>query len=178
MRFIEFDKSLCDSCYKCLRGCPTKAISFNGNTREIVDDLCIKCGLCQLNCPQKALKFKNPINSIIGTIKSNRQTAVSIAPSYVGAFDMDDSDSMAGALKTLGFDYVEETSVGAQIVFDKYKELVKESKLANIITTCCPAANYYIESHYPEIIKNMLPVVSPMIAHGRYMKEKLSLIHI
>lgn len=172
MRFIEFDKSLCDSCYKCLRGCPTKAISFNGTDRDIIDDLCIKCGLCQLNCPQKALKFKNPINSIIGTIKSERKTAVSIAPSYVGAFDMDDSDFMAGALKALGFDYVEETSVGAQIVFEKYKELVQESKLGNIITTCCPAANYFIESHYPKLIENMLPVVSPMIAHGRYMKEK------
>jgi iron only hydrogenase large subunit-like protein len=172
VKLIEFDKSLCDSCYKCLRGCPTKAISFYENTREIVDDLCIKCGLCQLNCPQNALKFRNPINSIMGTLKSNRKTAVSIAPSYVGAFDMDDSDSMAGALKALGFDYVEETSVGAQIVFEKYKELVDESDYENIITTCCPAANYYIESHYPKLIENMLPVVSPMIAHGRYMKEK------
>ncbi len=174
MKFIEFDKSLCDSCYKCLRVCPTKAISFNGSEREVIDNLCIKCGLCQAHCPQQALTIKNLIKDVIDAIQSDRKTIVSIAPSYVGAFEMDHSDRMAGALKALGFDHVEETSLGAEIVSQNYEALLKDCELENVITSCCPAANYYIESHYPELLPYLMPVVSPMVAHGRYIKKRYS----
>ena len=41
----------------------------------------------------------------------------------------------------------------------------------NIITTCCPSVNDLIEKYYPSLVPMMAPVVSPMIAHGRLIKD-------
>lgn len=54
---------------------------------------------------------------------------------------------------------------------NEYKKLVREQKMPNIITTCCPSVNDLIEKYYPDCAKLMAPVVSPMIAHGRYIKK-------
>ena len=45
--------------------------------------------------------------------------------------------------------------------------------MENIITTCCPSVNDLIEIYYPQLIPYMAPVVSPMIAHGKLLKEEL-----
>jgi iron only hydrogenase large subunit-like protein len=172
MQFIEFDKEKCDSCYKCLRVCPTKAISFNKQERKILDDKCIKCGLCQAHCPQGALTIKSSIDRVKASIKAGNKVAISIAPSYMGAFEMTHPDQMATALKKLGFHIIEETSVGAEVVAKSYEHYIKENAIENIITTCCPSATYYIENNYPELIPYMIPVVSPMVAHGRSLKKR------
>ena len=54
---------------------------------------------------------------------------------------------------------------------NEYKKLVREGKMPNIITTCCPSVNDLIEKYYPHCANLMAPVVSPMIAHGRYIKK-------
>ena len=43
--------------------------------------------------------------------------------------------------------------------------------MPNIITTCCPSVNDLIEKYYPDCAEMMAPVVSPMVAHGRYIKK-------
>ena len=45
--------------------------------------------------------------------------------------------------------------------------------MENIITTCCPSANDLVEIYYPQLIPYLAPVVSPMIAHGKLLKEEL-----
>ena len=43
----------------------------------------------------------------------------------------------------------------------------------NIIVTSCPAIVYLVEKHYPMLIPYLAPVVSPMIAHGRWIKDRM-----
>ena len=77
------------------------------------------------------------------------------------------------ALIRLGFEDVRETAEGAAFVTAEYARLLQEQQMENIITTCCPSVNDLIEIYYPELVKYMAPVVSPMIAHGRILKEEL-----
>ena len=172
MNLIRINKSLCDSCFKCLRVCPTKAIKFHNNERIIDDHMCIKCGLCHSQCSQDALELVDQYGEVRSAIASDKKTVVSLAPSYVSAFDIDEPNKIVAALKEIGFDYVEETSIGAEIVFKKYSEEIKKSTTANVITTCCPSATYLVESHYPNLIDSMLKVVSPMTAHGKDIKRR------
>lgn len=171
MRFLEFDKSKCDDCFKCLRACPTNAISFVGDKRDIIDELCIKCGLCQSHCTPGALKIHNDVPLVKKQIKQGRKVIASIAPSYVGVFNLSHPHQMVTALKKLGFYKVEETAFGAEIISRLYEEEISKSKNKNIITSCCPSSNYLIERYYPELISDIIPVVSPMIAHGKIIKE-------
>ncbi|HWT27072.1 MAG TPA: [Fe-Fe] hydrogenase large subunit C-terminal domain-containing protein, partial [Mobilitalea sp.] len=64
-----------------------------------------------------------------------------------------------------------ETAVGANEVSRQYEKLMYEKKMKNIITTACPSVNYLIEKYYPDLIDQMAPVVSPMIAHAKMMRE-------
>lgn len=171
MKFLEFDKSKCDDCFKCLRACPTNAISFVGEKRDIVDELCIKCGLCQSHCTPGALKIHNDVPLVKNQIRLGRKVIASIAPSYVGVFNLDHPHQMVSALKKLGFYKVEETAFGAEIISRLYEEEVTKAHEGNIITSCCPSSNYLIERYYPELIDDVIPVVSPMIAHGKIIKE-------
>lgn len=171
MKFIHFDFEKCNHCYKCLRTCPSKAITILENHSEIEDDMCIKCGKCQEICPQGALTIINDVDRVKEAIESKQKTIVSLAPSFVGAFDFENAEQMVSALKQLGFDVVEETAIGAEVVSDYYKTFIEVGIRENLITTSCPSANYLIEQYYPELVEDMMPVVSPMLAHGKLMKH-------
>ena len=53
----------------------------------------------------------------------------------------------------------------------EYQKLLQAGEMPNIITTCCPSVNDLIEKYYPELVPLMAPVVSPMIAHGRLIRQ-------
>ncbi len=172
MKFIEFDENKCDSCYKCLRICPTKAISFNKDQRSIIDNLCIKCGLCSQSCPQEALHIRSSAGIIRTLVADGHDVAVSIAPSFAGAFGLDNPLRVVGGLRQMGVKYIEETAIGAEMVAREYDRYIEENEQGVYITSCCPSANYLIEQHFPYLISSVIPVVSPMIAHGKSMKQR------
>lgn len=172
MKFIKFDHDLCDECFKCLRVCPTKAIAFTNHSRHIIDDLCIKCGLCQMHCTQGALTIQLDLEKVQVAIKSGKKVVASLAPSFAGVFRMDVPEQMSSALKSLGFVSVEETARGAEIVSMEYEKAIGGSTEDNIITSCCPSSNYLVEHYFPNTTKSVLPVVSPMIAHGLDIKSR------
>ena len=43
---ISLNKANCKDCYKCIRTCPVKAISFTENQAQIISAECIQCGQC------------------------------------------------------------------------------------------------------------------------------------
>ncbi|HHV45941.1 MAG TPA: 4Fe-4S binding protein [Tissierellia bacterium] len=172
MELLNFNKANCKHCYKCLRVCPVKAIKFKNDQAIIVEERCIACGQCFITCPQNARKVHSDIESVKKAIKSNLKVIATLAPSFIGTFSIANGEQMVGALKKLGFSYVEETAVGADIVAALYSKELENNKLKNIITTACPSSNFLIEKYYPELIEYMMPVVSPMIAHGKVLKSK------
>lgn len=171
MNFINFYKANCKNCYKCLRSCPVKAIKIRNEQAEIEQERCIACGHCLIVCPQNARYIKSDIENIKDAIKEGKRVVASIAPTFAGAFEMDEETKIVFALKKLGFSIVEETALGAEMVTKLYREYLKQNKTKNIITTCCPSVNFLIEKYFPILIEDMIPVVSPMLAHGKILKN-------
>lgn len=171
MTYINFSSANCRNCYKCLRCCPVKAIKIKNEQAEIDSEKCIACGLCLTVCPQNARNIKSDISKVKNALNENKKVIVSIAPSFPGAFDFADEGQVVGALKELGFNVVEETAVGAEAVSEFYDKYILNNDKKNIITTCCPAVNYMIEKYFPGLVDYMIPAVSPMIAHGKMLKQ-------
>lgn len=138
-----------------------------------MENSCILCGKCLKACPQNAKSIRNDIDRVKSIIKGSKRVVVSLAPSFIGAFDFDIPGQIVGALKALGFSEVQETAIGAVYVSRVYGELMREGRMDNIISSACPTVNELIEKYYPEAIPYLAPVVSPMIAHGRLIKETL-----
>ncbi len=171
MKVIDFKDAKCRHCYKCVRHCAVKAITVRDEQARIMVDHCISCGRCLEVCPQNAKTFASDLERVKSFLDRGLRTVVSIAPSYAGVLEFDRPGQVVDALERLGFSEVRETAEGAALVTDMYKRLIREGKMPNIITTCCPSVNDLIEKYYPDCAAMMAPVVSPMIAHGRYIKK-------
>ena len=170
MKIMNFSAANCKSCYKCLRSCPVKAIKFENDQAEIIEDRCIACSHCLLICPQNARKVISDLSDVKNAINSGKKVIASVAPSFPGYFNMKPNKFIA-VLKSLGFSFLEETAVGAEIVSNFYMDYVKSTGKSIHITTSCPSVNYLVEKYFPSLVDYLIPSVSPMIAHGKLIKE-------
>lgn len=172
MSYINVRKANCKNCYKCLKNCLVKSIKYVNDKVEIIEDACILCGVCMTTCPQKAKKIQNDIEYIKEYVANpDITTVVSLDPSFVAAFG-ENAPALGWALKSLGFDYVEEAAIGAKYVTKEYLRLIKEGKIKNIISSACPAINMYVQKYYSDLTKWLAPVMSPALVHGRIIKEQ------
>jgi iron only hydrogenase large subunit-like protein len=173
MNVIGFKEAKCKNCYKCVRTCEVKAIQVKNEQAQIMNDMCILCGHCLEACPQNAKTFISDLEKVKDYIADGYKTVISIAPSYAGIMKYRNPGQIVTALKKLGFYQVRETAEGAVYVTNEYERLIKQGKMRNIITTSCPSVNDLIEIYYPSLVGEMAPVVSPMIAHGKMIREVL-----
>lgn len=171
MKVIDFHDANCKHCYKCVRNCSVKAISVKNEQAHIIRDACIHCGHCLEVCPQNAKTFASDMDRVKSYLRQGIKTIISIAPSYLGVLKYEKPGQVVDALLKLGFSEVRETAEGAALVTKEYQRILAEGEMENMITTCCPSMNDLIEKYYPSLTKYMLPVVSPMIAHGRLIKS-------
>ncbi len=176
--FLKLKKSDCRNCYKCIRHCPVKSIRFSGNQAHVVYDECILCGQCYVVCPQNAKETVDETDMVDAMLADKSAPVVaSVAPSFLAYFEGASISTLSAALKKLGFAEVEETAIGATMVKREYERMLREKTGDVIITSCCHSVNLLISKYYPDLLKYLAPVVSPMQAHcldikRRYPKAK------
>ena len=171
MWFASFSKAHCRNCYACIRVCPVNAIEVKNEQAQIIKNRCIVCGECSRVCPQKNRIIKSEISKVKSYLQNKEKIVVSIAPSFSSIFG-EESKKIPCALRKLGFSNIEETIVSIDPIIEKYKLFANKSEDKNYITSFCPAINNIIQKHYPSIIQNLIPVISPFIYHSRILKEK------
>ena len=164
-------KNDCRSCYKCIRHCPVKSISFQDNQAMILSSECIYCGTCYTVCPQGCKEVRSDIAKAKELIAKGN-CYLSLAPSYLSSFPSTTFETMKEALLSLGFAGVEETAVGATIVKKAYDELVDQEAQDVLISTCCPSVVMFVKNKYPDLTKFLAPVLSPMQAHALDIKKR------
>lgn len=173
MEYLKFDTESCMNCHSCLRNCPVRAIKFVNQKPQIVSDMCILCGHCVTKCPKNCKKVISHIEEVKELIKNNpNKVALSVAPSFIANFECKTFASFKDACTRLGFSIVEETARGAYYVTKEYDKLLNSGEFPVLITSACPSAVTYLCTEYPEAIKYLAPVVSPMIAHARILKKE------
>lgn len=165
-------KELCRTCYTCVRECPAKAIRIAGGQAEVITDRCIACGNCTKVCSQGAKVFLNTIDRVIKLLQDEENVAAIVAPSFPAEFlEFKDYRLFVGMIRALGFKYVCEVSFGADIVADRYKQLVSENR-EFYITSDCPSIVNYVRFYHPDLVDKLAPIVSPMVAMGRVIRKK------
>ena len=169
--YLKLKPSNCKNCYKCIRHCPVKSIQFSDGQAHILPDECILCGQCFVVCPQGAKEIRNDVGGVQGLIRSGAPVYVSLAPSFVANYGVT-FRAMEKALISLGFAGVEETALGAQLVKQRYDAMTREGSPDVIISSCCHTVNLLIEKYHPDALPFLAPVLSPMQAHCKRMKEE------
>jgi two-component system NtrC family sensor kinase len=165
-------KELCRTCYTCVRECPAKAIRIVGGQAEVIVERCIACGNCTKVCSQGAKVFLNTTDRVLKLFEGNLKVAAIVAPSFPAEFsDISDFKTLVGMIRAVGFDLVAEVSFGADLVAEKFKELIQENR-DYYISSDCPSIVNYIRFYHPNLVDNLAPLVSPMVAMGNVVRKK------
>lgn len=158
---VTLNKDKCKGCTNCIKTCPTQAIRVRNKKAKIIKELCIDCGECIRVCPYHA---KKAITDSFDILDNFKYKIALPAPAFYGQFDKATSiNSILHALVKAGFDDVFEVAYAAQIVTRKTRELIESGKLNEpIINSACPAVVKLITTKYPNLIDNIIPLISPM----------------
>ena len=166
------NRARCRDCYRCIRVCPVEAIGIRDGQAYVDERRCISCGTCIRECPQQAKSYRKDLAEAIELVRDGR-VAVSLAPSFACLFEQWQIRRIPSALRKLGFAYVAETASGADWVAHQTADYVRQHPNQLSIATACPALVQYVVRYRPEVRDNLVPVVSPMLAHARALKDKL-----
>ena len=171
-KIVFTNKARCTDCYRCLRVCPVKAIKMKEGQTYVDDRKCIECGNCIRECPQHARIYRSDVYKALEILDSESLSVVSVAPSFASVFEKWEIDRLPSALRKSGFGFVSETSVGAYYVAKETREEFNRNPENSHLCSACPVLVNYVEKYYPELVKNLVNICSPMIAHSKILRQK------
>ena len=182
VKISEENKSLqridekCIDCGQCYETCKSK--------NHLVNDDCINCGQCILTCPMGALVPKYHYREVLANINDEESiVTISISPAVRVAIGDEFGyapgefleGKLVGVLKEIGFDYVFDTTFGADLtIMEEATELLKRmEKCENLpmFTSCCPSWVLYMEKYHPEALNHLSTCKSPIGMQGSVIKN-------
>ncbi len=164
-------KTECQDCYKCVRGCPVKAIKIEDGYASIISELCVLCGYCVDVCPNGAKQVRDDVPSAKRLLAERERVIVSLAPSFITEFPDLRPGQLIAAIRKLGFFGVSETAMGAEQVSAHVGSLLERSSGEVFISTACPTAVEYLRKFEPRYAQYLTDFLSPLLAHARLLRQ-------
>ncbi|MFP4063966.1 MAG: [Fe-Fe] hydrogenase large subunit C-terminal domain-containing protein [Bacteroidales bacterium] len=174
MKIIHIDHKRCTKSYACIRACPVKAITARSQDGMPVvnHSRCIGCGSCLSVCASNAVSHYSEIDATIELLDSGEKVAAIVDPTISGEFpDITDYRKFVEMIRTLGFDYVNEVSFGVDLVARQYRKLLSDFKGKYYLLANCPSLVSYVEKFVPELTDNLAPIVTPMTATAKVVRQ-------
>ena len=186
-KIVEKIKSRCsDNCladengsFKCQVHCPFDAIFYSAEEKTTMIDytLCESCGRCIDSCDHGKYLDKVEIIPIIDLIKNNKTVIACVAPAIIGQFGPSVTlDMLREAFIKIGFSDMIEVAFAADVLtikeaYEFNKHVNDPEKDLMITSCCCPMWVGMLKKVYHQLVPDLSPSVSPMIAAARIIKN-------
>lgn len=161
---------------KCQTVCPFEAImKMDNGDKKIDETLCMSCGRCVEAC-DKGNYLDTPQFLPVAEILNKPEPVYAIvAPAIAGQFGEDVSlDQLREAFIKVGFKDMVEVAMAADVLSIKeaieYNSHVEKDGDFMITSCCCPMWVAALRKIYHDLIPDVSPSVSPMIAMARILK--------
>jgi len=166
---VTLDEQLCKGCTVCIKGCPTEAIRVQKGRAWIIAERCIDCGECIRTCPSGA---KKAISEPLSLLEQFDYNVAIPAPTLYGQFRSSVScNRILTALKSLGFDDVYEVAAAAEILSQETRSYLS-SHNGPLISSSCPVVVRLVETRFPSLLDQLIPMISPMELSARIVRER------
>ena len=169
---VQLNNDKCQGCVSCVKLCPTEAIRVRNGKAEILADRCIDCGACASGCPYHAFSVKTDMLEGLARYVYN---IVLPAPSLYSQFPANvPLEDIWQGLHNLGFDEIFDVSLASEYVAKEIESYLKNYAGGRkpLISSTCPAVMRLIQVKFPELIKQVVPVLAPVEAAAIYVKRE------
>ena len=169
---VQLNREKCQGCVSCVKLCPTEAIRVRNGKAEILADRCIDCGACASGCPYHAFTVKTDMLEGLSKFAYN---IVLPAPSLYSQFPANvPLEDIWQGLQNLGFDEIFDVSLASEYIAKEIETYLKNYTGARkpLISSTCPAVMRLIQVKFPELIKQVVPVLAPVEAAAIYVKRE------
>lgn len=168
---MVYTNNNCIGCNKCIGSCPTLLANVASIGHINVNpDACIECGDCFDVCKHEARDYIDDTDIFLADLKKGKKYSVIVAPAFIANYPKD-YKKIFGYLKQLGVVDIYPVSFGADITTWAYIKYIKQTGQTGLISQPCPAIVNYIEHYQPELIKQLMPIHSPMLCEAIYLKK-------
>jgi ferredoxin len=170
---IRFDSSACHGCMACMRVCPTQAIRVRQASAAMIEDRCIDCGECIKVCPKGAVVSLTASPAGLGRFDYN----VAIpSPALYTQFDGEVTPGVIlQALRNSGFNGAATLSWAGGAVTQAIELFLADYRgPAPLISSFCPSVVRLVQVKYPELVDQLLPILSPREVAAREAKRAAS----
>jgi iron only hydrogenase large subunit-like protein len=172
---VTLEKDKCRGCTNCIKRCPTEAIRVRDGKARIIAERCVDCGECIRICPHHA---KIAVTDPLANISRFPYKIALPAPSLYGQFKhLKDIRRVLAGLRAMGFDEVFEVARGAEMTSAAIALRLKKSSIRPLISSACPAVARLIQVRFPELLENVVDVLSPMELAARVARQEFSQKH-
>ncbi len=168
---VELLADKCQGCVACVKACPTEAIRVRNGKAEILSGRCIDCGACAVQCPYHAFTIHT---DSLARLQDYTYNIVLPAPSLYAQFpeQIPLADIWQG-LHNLGFDEIFDLSLASEYIACEIEAYVKNYTGGRrpLLSSTCPAVLRLIQVKFPELLKQVVPVLAPAEAAAIYIKK-------
>jgi iron only hydrogenase large subunit-like protein len=157
----------------CLKICPVEAIRVRSGKAKMLEEKCIDCGECVKICKTGS------IVPLTNTFKDFSKFGYTIAIPSLALYTQFDRNikpkTILSSLKKTGFNEVADITRACISVIRTMGRYVKEYKGRKpLISSFCPTCVKIIQMRYPELIDNLIPIISPMELTAKESKREAS----
>lgn len=154
--------------------------------KNIMNTACTFCGQCVTHCPTGALSYRDDTREVFEALDDPETiTVVQVAPAVRTAWvehygvnrEFATIKRMATALRMMGFDYVFDTNFAADLtIMEEGSEFIerfthKSEYSWPMFTSCCPGWLRFLKGQYPEMTANLSTCKSPQQMFGAVVKS-------
>lgn len=168
---INYTLTACKNCMKCIRVCPTGALTLINGEIKIDSKKCIDCDMCIEICDSRGLKITNEHISKTKDLYDYR--VVLVPTSIFSDFkSYDEAKKMFKAIERLGFDEVIQYSdIEGALYLQSIREIEQHDSLK--ISSFCPTINKLIKQCYPTLVDHLLPFDYPVEIAAKKARKRL-----
>lgn len=191
---LSYDLTKCVDCRNCVKACQNQGVcavtvkdyGYKEHIAKQTARSCVYCGQCLTHCPSGAVSVHTAMYDEVKSLLAKKQDkpviVAQVAPAVRAAigeafglpYGTIATEQLTEGLKKLGFDFVFDTSVAADLTtIEEAKELVErlqEKKNVPMFTSCCPGWVRYMQVYFPKLLPLLTTVYSPQIMMGGLIK--------
>ena len=139
---------------------------------EIIVERCVACGACVNECGNSGFVVRDDLPQVRAILASGRPVVAVLASEHIAALYPATPAEVERALEALGFDAVETTVLGEEIVAAAYEQVhARVNTTLPRLRSTCPVVVGWVRRFYPQLVEALVPIVPPYVAQARLVKS-------